>query len=147
MIVGEDSAASLAIVAIEDDAEAEATVARLKARGILVNAVDRPALCDFTLPAIVDRIGDRAEVYLDGGVRRGTDVITALALGAKAVFIGRPYLYGLAAAGEAGVGSILEIFREEIKRALILMGCPSTAALDRNWLIRADADPLGALTK
>ncbi len=54
-VVGEDQAASLAIVAIEDDAEAEAAVARLKARGVLVNAVDRPSLCDFTLPAIVDR--------------------------------------------------------------------------------------------
>lgn len=54
-IVGEDSSASLAIVAVEDDAEAEAAIARLKSRGILVNAVDRPAACDFTLPAIVDR--------------------------------------------------------------------------------------------
>jgi isopentenyl diphosphate isomerase/L-lactate dehydrogenase-like FMN-dependent dehydrogenase len=104
------------------------------------------APCD-ALPAIVDRIGDRADVYLDGGVRRGTDVITAIALGAKAVFVGRPYLYGLAANGEAGVSSILEIFREEIKRALILMGCPSIEALDRSWLIRACPSPLGALTK
>ena len=55
MIVGEDAAAALAIVALEDDGEAEAAVARLKARGVLVNAVDRAALCDFTLPAIIDR--------------------------------------------------------------------------------------------
>ena len=54
-IVGEDTQASLAIVAIEDDAEAEAAIARLKARGVLVNAVDRPSACDFTLPAIIDR--------------------------------------------------------------------------------------------
>jgi isopentenyl diphosphate isomerase/L-lactate dehydrogenase-like FMN-dependent dehydrogenase len=89
------------------------------------------------LAAIVDRVGDRAEVYLDGGVRRGTDVLTALCLGARGVFIGRPYLYGLAAAGETGVSSILEIFRSEIQRALILMGCPSVQALDRSWLAPA----------
>ena len=89
------------------------------------------------LAAIVDRVGGRAEVYLDGGVRRGTDVLTALCLGARGVFIGRPYLYGLAAAGEPGVSSILEIFRSEIQRALILMGCPSVQALDRSWLVPA----------
>lgn len=89
------------------------------------------------LAAIVDRVGDRAEVYLDGGVRRGTDVVTALCLGARGVFIGRPYLYGLAVAGETGVSAILEIFRAEIQRALILMGCPSVEALDRSWLVPA----------
>ena len=89
------------------------------------------------LPAVVDRIGDRAEVYLDGGVRRGSDVLTALALGAKGVFIGRPYLYGLAAAGEMGVSAILDIFRAEMERALVLMGCPGVAALDRSWLLPA----------
>ncbi len=72
-------------------------------------------------------------------MRRGTDVITALALGAKGVFIGRPYLYGLAAQGECGVMAILEIFRAEMERALILMGCPGVAALDRSWLIGPDA--------
>jgi L-lactate dehydrogenase (cytochrome)/(S)-mandelate dehydrogenase len=89
------------------------------------------------LAGIVDRVGDRAEVYLDGGVRRGTDVLTALCLGARGVFIGRPYLYGLAAGGETGVSSVLEIFRSEIQRALILMGCPSLQALDRSWLVPA----------
>ena len=140
------------IKGILDPDDAARAVDEVGAQGVVVSnhggrQLERCLASVDALPAIVDRIGDRAEVYLDGGVRRGTDVITALALGAKAVFIGRPYLYGLAAAGEAGVGSILEIFREEIKRALILMGCPSTAALDRSWLIRADADPLGALTK
>jgi len=90
------------------------------------------------LPAIAERIGGRAEVFLDCGVRRGTDVITAMCLGADGVFIGRPYLYGLAAGGEAGVKAVLEIFRAEIERALILMGCPSIDALDRSWLIPAD---------
>lgn len=89
------------------------------------------------LPAIAERIGDRAEVLLDCGIRRGTDVITAMCLGADGVFIGRPYLYGLAAAGEAGVRSVLEIFRAEIERALILMGCPSVESLDRSWLVPA----------
>ncbi|MFV8817899.1 alpha-hydroxy acid oxidase [Haliea sp. E17] len=89
------------------------------------------------LPAIAGRIGDRAEVFLDGGVRRGSDVITALCLGADGVFIGRPYLYGLAAAGEEGVASVLDIFQAEIRRDLTLMGCPGIAALDRSWLLDA----------
>jgi L-lactate dehydrogenase (cytochrome)/(S)-mandelate dehydrogenase len=89
------------------------------------------------LPAIVDRIGDRAEVYLDGGIRRGTDVLIALALGAKGVFIGRPYLYGLAVAGERGARDILNILREDMVRALILMGCSDVKDLDRSWVIPA----------
>ncbi len=86
------------------------------------------------LPSIVERIGGRAEVYLDGGVRRGTDVIAALCLGAKGVFIGRPYLYGLAANGQDGASAILSIFREEMERALILMGCKSVADLNKSYL-------------
>jgi L-lactate dehydrogenase (cytochrome)/(S)-mandelate dehydrogenase len=86
------------------------------------------------LPAIAKRIGDRAEVFLDGGVRRGTDVITALCLGANAVFIGRPYLYGLAVDGQAGVEAILRIFREELTRAMIMLGCNSVADLDYRWI-------------
>ena len=89
------------------------------------------------LPAIVDRIAGRGEVYLDGGIRRGTDVIIALALGAKGVFVGRPYLYGLAVDGEQGARNILNILREDMVRALILMGCPDVMALDRSWLIPA----------
>jgi isopentenyl diphosphate isomerase/L-lactate dehydrogenase-like FMN-dependent dehydrogenase len=87
------------------------------------------------LPGIVDAIGDRAEVLLDGGVRRGTDVVKALALGAKAVLIGRPYIYGMAVAGEQGVAGVLEIFRSEIERTLHLMGVRSVRELDRSWLI------------
>ena len=74
------------------------------------------------LPAIRDRIGDRAELIVDGGVRRGTDVLKAIALGANGCSIGRPYLYGLAAGGEAGVARILSIFRSEIERDMGLMG-------------------------
>ncbi|KAG0419945.1 hypothetical protein HPB47_003777 [Ixodes persulcatus] len=73
------------------------------------------------LPDIVSAVRGRVEVYLDGGVRRGTDVVKALALGAKAVFIGRPALWGLAYNGEAGVRQTLEILREELDRALALM--------------------------
>lgn len=81
------------------------------------------------LPAIVDRVGGAVPVYLDGGVRRGSDVVKALALGATAVGIGRPYLYGLAADGEEGVVGVLEILREEISRTLTLMGLASVSEL------------------
>ena len=90
------------------------------------------------LPAIVERVGDRCEVLLDGGIRRGTDVIIALALGAKGVLIGRPYIHALAAAGQTGVEHALSILKEELSRDLVLMGCPSVAAIDRSWIIPAD---------
>ncbi|QEC46511.1 alpha-hydroxy-acid oxidizing protein [Baekduia soli] len=81
------------------------------------------------LPRIVDAIGDRAEVFLDGGVRRGTDVLKAMAMGARACLIGRPYWYGLGAGGEAGVRRCLEIFTAELDRALALVGRGSLAEL------------------
>jgi isopentenyl diphosphate isomerase/L-lactate dehydrogenase-like FMN-dependent dehydrogenase len=87
------------------------------------------------LPAIVEQVGDRAEVLLDGGIRRGGEVLIALALGAKGVFIGRPYAYALAAGGEPAVVNMLSILREDMERALVLMGCPGVAALDRSWVI------------
>lgn len=77
------------------------------------------------LPEIAAATGGRIELILDGGVRRGTDVIKALALGAHAVAIGRPYLYGLAAHGQVGVEHVLELFRSEIARAMLLLGCSS----------------------
>lgn len=79
------------------------------------------------LPEIVDRVQGRIEIYVDGGIRRGTDVIKALALGADAVSIGRPYLYGLAAEGEDGVAHVIDLFRQEIVRAMCLLGCDSVA--------------------
>ena len=87
------------------------------------------------LPAIAERVGDRCEVLLDGGIRRGTDVVKALCLGARGVFIGRPYVYGLAADGQVGVRSVLALLRAEIERALVLMGCPGVSQLDRSWLL------------
>jgi isopentenyl diphosphate isomerase/L-lactate dehydrogenase-like FMN-dependent dehydrogenase len=83
------------------------------------------------LEAIADAVAGRAEVYLDGGVRRGTDVLIALALGASGVFVGRPYLYALATAGEPGVGRALEIMSAEITNAMTLLGVRSTAELTR----------------
>jgi L-lactate dehydrogenase (cytochrome) len=86
------------------------------------------------LPGIVDAVGGQAEVLLDGGVRRGTDVLKAVALGARAVLIGRPYLWGLSAGGQAGVERIIDLFRDEMTRAMVLMGCPAVKTLDRDWV-------------
>ena len=83
------------------------------------------------LPAIVAAVEDRIPLLLDGGVRRGADVIKALALGARAVLIARPQLWGLAVAGEAGVAQVLEIFRSEIDRAMGLLGAADIDALRR----------------
>lgn len=84
------------------------------------------------LPEVADAIRDRAVVLLDGGVRRGTDVVKALALGAHAVQIGRPILWGLAAGGEAGVAQVLEIVRYEFDAAMALCGCASVDRVTRD---------------
>ncbi len=136
----------LYVKGVMDADDAAKCVDEIGAQGVIVSnhggrQLDRTLSSVSALPAIVDKIGDRGEVYLDGGVRRGTDVITALCLGAKGVFIGRPYLYGLGAAGQQGVSAILEIFRSEIERAMVLMGCPSVAELNRSWLVRPDGRP------
>lgn len=86
------------------------------------------------LPAIVEAVGDRTEVVLDGGVRRGGDVLRALALGARACMAGRPFLYGLAAGGEAGVTQAIELFRAEIDNNLALLGRAVARELDRTCL-------------
>lgn len=96
------------------------------------------------LPEIVDAVGDRITVIVDSGFRRGSDVVKALALGAKLVLIGRPTLYGTAAGGEAGAARAIAIFREEIDRVLALLGCARIAALNREYLMlngRNDAVP------
>lgn len=94
------------------------------------------------LGPIVAAVGDRAEVLLDGGVRRGTDVVKALALGARAVLIGRPQIYGLIVGRERGVVDVVEIFRAELDRALTLMGVQSVQELDRSWVIPHDRPEL-----
>ncbi len=88
------------------------------------------------LPEIRDAVGKDLEIIIDGGVRRGSDVIKAIALGATACLIGRPYLYGLAAAGEAGVDKALSIFETEMERVMMLIGCDSIAKLDESYIRR-----------
>ena len=86
------------------------------------------------LPAIVDAVGDETEVLLDSGVRRGTDVVKALSLGARAVLVGRPWLWGAACGGADGVETVLRLLYEETDRTLALVGRPSVAELDRSAL-------------
>jgi isopentenyl diphosphate isomerase/L-lactate dehydrogenase-like FMN-dependent dehydrogenase len=88
------------------------------------------------LPDVVDAVGDRAEVYVDGGVRTGPDVTMALALGARAVLVGRPAMYGLAFGGAKGVQQVLEIFRDETENALALLGCRSPEEVTRAHVVR-----------
>jgi isopentenyl diphosphate isomerase/L-lactate dehydrogenase-like FMN-dependent dehydrogenase len=86
------------------------------------------------LPEIVDAVGDDLEVLLDSGVRRGGDVVKALALGAKAVLLGRAYVYPLLAAGEPGVRQMLELFRQQIDEAFAFLGVRSVDELDPSYL-------------
>ena len=95
-----------------------------------------PPILDL-VPAAVDAVGDRAAVICDGGVRRGGDIVKALALGAHACMAGRAYLYGLGAGGEAGVDYAINLLAEEMARTMALLGCRSVAQLERAHLTRA----------
>jgi L-lactate dehydrogenase (cytochrome) len=86
------------------------------------------------LPEVVASVGDRIEILLDGGIRRGSDIVKALCLGARAVMAGRAYAYGLGAAGGAGVARAIEILRADLIRTLKLLGCASVAELDRSYV-------------
>jgi L-lactate dehydrogenase (cytochrome) len=86
------------------------------------------------LPEVVAAVGDRTEVLLDGGIRRGSDIVKAVCLGARAVMAGRAYAYGLGAAGGAGVSRAIEILRTDLVRTLKLLGCASVTELDRSYL-------------
>jgi L-lactate dehydrogenase (cytochrome) len=86
------------------------------------------------LPEIVKAVGGRAEILMDGGIRRGSDIAKAICLGARAVLIGRAYAYGLGAAGEAGVARAIEILRADLMRTLALLGCESVADLNRSYV-------------
>lgn len=96
------------------------------------------------LPAAADAVGDRVELLIDGGIRRGTDVLKAVALGARACLVARPYLYGLASAGQAGVEHALGIFQTEIERGMTLLGCRTLADLGHGHIagdIAREIDP------
>ncbi len=93
-----------------------------------------PATCEV-LPHVVEAVGDLCEVYVDGGVRRGSDVLKAMALGARAVLVGRPVLWGLCVAGEEGALQVLEILRRELDEAMLLCGC-STLGDIGGWLLQ-----------
>ena len=86
------------------------------------------------LPEVFAAVGDRIEVLLDGGIRRGSDIAKALCLGARAVLAGRAYAYGLGAAGGAGVARAIEVLRTDLIRTLKLLGCASTAKLDESYI-------------
>ena len=88
-------------------------------------------------PEVVEAVAGRVEVYLDSGVRRGSDVAKALALGARAVLVGRAPVFGLAVAGEDGVRHVLELLRDELSLALCLLGCTSPEQLTRSHVQRA----------
>ena len=86
------------------------------------------------LPHVADAVGDRCELYVDGGIRRGSDVLKAIALGARAVLVGRPVLWGLSVDGEQGATHILQILRRELDEAMLLCGCTSLSDIDRSLL-------------
>ncbi len=86
------------------------------------------------LPEVVKAVNGQAEVWMDGGIRRGSDIVKALCLGARAVLCGRAYAYGLAAAGEPGVIRAIEILRADLERTLRLLGCRSVRELDRSYV-------------
>jgi 4-hydroxymandelate oxidase len=97
--------------------------------------LDRSVASLDALEAVVEAVDGRAEVYLDGGVRRGSDAAMAIALGARAVFAGRAPMFGLGAGGEAGVARALEILREELERAMSLLGAAGVADLRRDLVV------------
>ena len=97
-----------------------------------------------TLPEVVDAVGTRTEVLVDGGIRRGSDVVKALCLGAKAVLIGRAYAYGLGAGGGEGVSLALDILKTDMVRTMKLLGCASVAELNRSYVDIPAEWPTGA---
>lgn len=127
------------IKGILDPADAVIAIDDVGATGVIVSnhggrQCNGVAASLDALPDVANAVGDRAAVLLDGGIRCGTDVVTALALGADAVMIGRPYLYGLAVRGRTGVEEVLAILAEETRKTLLLMGVGGVAELSRDHL-------------
>lgn len=121
---------------IQDITDAVAAVER-GADGLVVSnhggrQLDRAPTTLEVLPDIVDAVGERAEVYVDGGILSGADIAAAVAMGARAAMVGRAYLYGLMAGGRQGVDRALEILRSECVRTLQLLGVTATSGLDRS---------------
>ena len=112
------------------------------AAGIIVSnhggrQLDTAVTSVSALPEVADAVAGRAEVLLDGGVRRGTDVIKAIALGARAVLVGRPVVWGLAVGGEHGARRVLELLRSEVDLAMALCGCPTIDDISRDLVVAA----------
>ena len=95
------------------------------------------------LEEIVQAVESKLEIFIDGGIRRGTDVLKALALGAKAVMVGRPYVWALAAAGESGVSHAIEMLRDELDLALAISGCSRISEIDRGLVRWTESSPAG----
>ncbi len=119
---------------------------RLGAEAIIVSnhggrQLDGAPAAIRALPAVAQAIAGEAEVYFDSGIRRGVDIVRAIALGARACLAGRALAYGLGAAGEAGANRAVEILRDELRTALALTGCPSVQALGPSWVQGSDARP------
>ncbi len=93
------------------------------------------------LPEVVETVNGRADVLMDGGIRRGSDVLKAICLGARAVLVGRAYMYGLGAAGEDGVSRALEILRADLTRTMALLGCASIAELNQSFVAPPSGQP------
>ena len=102
---------------------------------VIEREFDAPPALDLVAP-VVDAVGDRTEVFCDGGVRRGSDVLKAIALGARACLIGRAYLYGLAAAGELGVDTVIAMFDADLRRTMSLLGVNRVDELTSEYVER-----------
>lgn len=130
------------VLTVEDAIEA----ARRGADGLFVSnhgarQLDGAPAPMEVLPEIAAAVGDRLKIMFDSGVRRGSDIVKALALGADMVFVGRAPLYGVCAGGEPGVTRVLEILRSEVDRVMALLGCPAVEALDSRCLVESKQPP------